>query len=251
MSSLLSITIKRALHSAIILSLFASALTADPLWEQAERLVLNSPILVPGEVETHQLVFDGKGDQQVENQLLFETLKDPATGVPHGVLKQLLENNKDKTEKSRKEVEQDFQGELNSIERDFPFHLENPSDAVTEKREETKIILDRECVGYDFVVTKSDGEDEEPSRFAGTVWIDPNTAVPLEIESHMLDLPRKEEGAEIVSVVINRQYGYENGSFITLSEQQQLWLNAKFLFKKIVVYMESETHYRKHWQWEK
>jgi len=219
----------------------------DALWEQTERLILNSEVWIPGEVQTHQLVKNGKGETESDSLIVVTVTQDPESGILVGKLTQLLENEKDRTEKSRKEVEAQFKEDLKKLERDVPFNLENPSDAVYGKSLERKSIDGIDCVGYVFEATQKDENSGEPVRFGGTVWVDPATAVPLEIESHLLDLPRKEENAEIVSLMVQRNYRYQDGKWLNLSDRQQIWVNAKFLFKKIVVYVESDTTYHDHW----
>jgi len=230
-------------------NLIASAQSTDELWEQAERIVLESKVWIPGSVETEQIVKNGKGKVESENKIKLEILRDPETGNPQGHLEQMLENDRDHTEKVRKELEADLQKEILGGKRDFPFHLENPSDAVTGKSPNLKTVDGVECVGYEFEVNETDEDSNEPFRFEGTVWIDPATAVPMEIESHLMDLPKKADGAEIVSMVFSRKYGLQEGAWITRSEHQEIWVNAKFLFKKIVVFVDTQTSYRNHWFW--
>ena len=222
---------------------------ADELWERTEALVKQSQIWMPGAVETRQIVKDGKGDLKSENFVSMEIRKNDKTGEPEAHLLQLLEGEKDHTEKSRKEVEQEMQAELQNLERDPPFNLENPSDALTGKTDKPKLICGIACEGYRFEVSAEDEDSAEPMHFEGVVWVDPGTAVPLEIESHLTNLPHKLKDAEIASLLLKRTYSLKDGQLIPDTEEQELWINAKFLFKKLVFYIESATTYREHWYW--
>ena len=234
--------------SALLFS-STSVHAVDELWERAEQFVRESAIWMPGKVETSQQVLDGKGEQQSESSMRFAISQDAEQKTLKVTLEQLIENEKDQTEESRQAIEAEFQRELQKIRHDMPFHLENPSQVVTGWSPERKKIGHVECMGYEFQVAVTEDSDQPPMRFSGTVWVDPQTAIPLLIESMLLDLPRKQDGAEIVSLSLQRSYGTVEGSWVAINEEQEIWLNARFLFKKMVIYIKSTTDYRQHWKW--
>ena len=250
MNTRLTSTLRKLACAGLLLPLAVmQTACADELWDRTETLVKQREIWIPGKVETHQVVKDGKGEMKSENLVVVEIQKNHESGDPDVHLVRLMEGEKDRTEKSRKEIEAEFSKKMNSIEMDFPFHLKKPSEALTGKSEERKTIHGIECEGYLFAIEQVDEESQLPMRFEGTVWIDPESAAPLEIESHLVNTPHKVEDAEIASLFLKRCYELEDGQLIPLSEEQNLWVNAKFLFKTFVLYVESATTYRDHWYW--
>jgi hypothetical protein len=232
---------------SILFGITLNANAVDELWLQSVRVVKQSELMIPGEMIMEQTVINGDGETESESKTVLEVTGEG--NKIHAQLLSLVENGKDQTQKSKAEIEQNVNKDINNFVWQMPYHLDDPNRLMRGKHAGTREINGVECIGYDFEVSNKDFENEnEPFRFIGTVWLDPSTAVPLQIESHLQDLPKKEDGAEIVSLSQFVDFSYSDGIWIREKEYQELWVNAKILFKKVVAVIHTDTHYSKHWK---
>ena len=231
----------------ILFGLTLNANACDELWSRSVSLVKQSELMIPGEMVVEQHITDGKGVTQLESTTVVGVAEDK--GKIHAELISFTENGQDRTQKSKKEIEESVNEDINDFAWEMPYHVDDPDRFIKGKHEGTHEVHGVACVGYDFEVCDKDFEKTaEPFRFVGTVWIDPASAIPLQIESHLQDLPQKEDGAEIVSLSQYVDFSYSNGVWKREQEKQELCVNARFLFKSVVAVVHTDTHYSKHWK---
>ena len=243
--------VSKTLKGGAILSVFLGlALTTqacDDLWEKSVSIVKQSGLMVPGEMLVEQNIVDGKGETQLESTTIIGVHEEQ--GKLHADLVRFVENGNDRTQKLKKEIEKNMNQDINEIVWQMPYHVDDPGRLILGRHEETREVNGVQCVGYDFEVCDKDFEKaDEPFRFLGTVWVDPGTAIPMQIESQLQDLPKEEDGAEIVSLSQRVDYGYREGVWTREREVQELCVNARVLFKSVVAIVHTDTHYSKHWK---
>lgn len=231
----------------IFVGLTLSANAVDELWLRSVQIVKQSELMIPGEMIVEQTIINGDGETESENKTVIRVTKEG--NKIHAELLSLVEDGKDQTQHSKAEVEENLNQDINNFVREIPYHLDDPSRLVQGKHKGTREINGVECVGYDFEVSHNDFENEdEPFCFIGTVWLNPATAVPLQIESHLQDLPKKDEGTEVISFSQFVDFSYHDGVWKREKEFQELWVNAKIFFKRVVAVIHTNTHYSKHWK---
>lgn len=218
----------------------------DDLWQRSVEIVRHSDLMIPGEVVMQQNVINGKGETESESKIVLEVCRE-GKGLRANLLS-FVGDGKDLTEKKKKEIESELNEDINKYRREIPYHVEDPGPFIIGRKDVTKLIKEVVCIGYDFEVNDGEFKNEvEPFRYIGTVWIHPETAVPIQIERYLQDLPRKENGTEIMSLSQIVDFSYERGVWKKEREEEELWVNAKILFKKVVAVIRTHTDYQKHW----
>jgi hypothetical protein len=236
------------LFSALPLIAMDSRFENDELWERSLSFVRSSARMVPSEVETREHVVDGKGVTQMESITKLQV--SPAAGAPSIRLLQYLENGHDRTERNRREIEKGANESAASFFQELPYAVAEPTPMLTRRRSDSFTVNGVACVGYDFRVSGSDLPEagDEDVAFQGTVWIDPQSAVPLMIESRMLDLPKKEGDTEITSFVRKVVFDCEGTGWRKVREEHEVWLNTKALLRRNVFVARTQSEYRNHWE---
>lgn len=231
---------------AALLSIPSQIEAIDQLWERSVQVVKASELMIPGELIIEQSVVDGRGKTESESETIIHVGHEGSRLYVE--LVQFSENGKDKTVDSRQTIEDEMNKEVGCFKCEMPYHLDNPSQVILRREAKSKFVDEVECVGYVFEVWEKDFEHgDSPFCYEGIVWLDPNTAVPVQIESFLKDPPKEEDGAEVLNLSQTVNFEYSEGAWKRVSEEQELWLNVQVLFKKVVAVIRTDSRYLNHW----
>lgn len=234
--------------SALLIGLSPEILAAnDELWQKCVTFVNNAPTMVPGRIELKETVTDEKGKIHQDSSTTLDIFShEPGIGVH---LVRFLENGKDAIEDSREMIEGVASSELRSWKQEIPFIATDPTALVAGLHPDRLNVRGSECIGYRFEIDDSNIAEaaEQPFHLKGVIWIDPETAVPMQIDTEMVDLPKKDGDAEILSFTRTVTFSTENGSWIKDSESLDVELKAKMLFGRKNFKVRNRTSFHKHW----
>lgn len=231
-----------------IIALSPQALPAnDLLWQKCLTFVNGSPSIVPGWIELRETVTDEKGKIHQDASTTIESFcQNPGIGVH---LLEFIENGKDSTEASREMIEGIALSELRSWKKEIPFIADDPSALITGVHPDRLDVNGCECIGYRFEINDSNVTDttSEPFHLRGTVWVDTNSAVPMRIDTEMLDLPKKDGDAEILGFSRTVTFSTSKGLWQKDSESLDVELKAKMLLGRKNFKVRNRSTFRNHW----
>ncbi len=217
----------------------APAHAIDELWERSIKAVKGQKIYVPGVATYQEKVVDKEGNVAEVTEARFEIENSGARGRAR--LLKCTVDGEDVTQEAREDLEREANVELQEFDFEMPYCADDPLSNAVGIQEDLKMINGVECRGYDFIYR------EEGHDFKGIVWIDPTSALPLEISSIITSVPFKEDGVQVMSLNRTTHYILENGVWKIKNESEDVWVKVRVLFKNVLAVIQTQTDYSNHW----
>ncbi len=165
--------------SCLISSAAQADVTQDSLWQKALVIAEENGDWVPGLVivRMEELGKDGKA-KSVEETWMQLTLGQNGELV-HDTVK-ILRDGEDVTDEPRQS------GKSGSTSaKANPFNPDVQNDVSVSHKEQEELIMEKECIPYEFVQKTEDGE-----VLSGTAWLEKETGIPVQIQFETDPMPK-------------------------------------------------------------
>ena len=227
MNQLITTTV--ALLATMVLS---GNLSGQQLWERSYEKMKQNGFWYPTEVTVCEEIIDHKGNMQNKGCMDYRiTCKESINHIEVSCM-------------SRPEGEiiiedLDLLNLLHQLGLGVPFFVEKQAVQIIQ-REEAQPIKGVVCTGFDFK-TEKDGK-----RFAGTVWINPKTASPTQVDMQLTeDSPVKLDGLEIDHFYRTIELEEKDGIVKAKRLTAEAWVSNRSMFRRSLVVKRYDVSLRK------
>lgn len=164
----------------------------DSLWQKAVALSGANEDWVPGLLVVQMEMLDGKGSAQSTEETWMKMSLGPDGKVKEDVIKQMKDGKvKDgpETKVETRTGEEKKKGEkkgtsISISSSDDPFSPKVQTSVSAKRIAQSKTILGKTCVGYEFTLTSKEGKTQ-----SGIAWLEDPTGIPLEMQYTVHPLP--------------------------------------------------------------
>jgi len=212
-----------------------SNLAAQDLWERSYEKMKQNGFWYPSEVTVCEEVIDHKGNLKNNGCMDYHiACKESINHIEVSCMSQ-----------PQGEVIIEDVGILNILHQlglGVPFFVEKNLVQI-KQREDSLTIKAIDCTGYDFK-TEKDGK-----RFAGTVWLNPATASPMQVDMQLTeDQPLKFDDLEIDHFYRTIELEEKDGVIKAKRLTAEAWVSNRSIFRRNLVVRRYDVSLRKQWK---
>lgn len=210
-------------------------LSAQDLWERSYEKMKENGFWYPSEVTVCEEIIDHKGNLKNNGCMDYHiSCKESINHIEVSCMSQ-----------PAGEVVIEDVGILNLLHQlglGVPFFVEKNLVQI-HQREDSQSFDEIDCIGYDFK-TEKDGK-----RFAGTVWLNPTTASPVQVNMQLTeDEPLKFDGLEIDHFYRTIQLEEKDGIIKANRLTAEAWVSNRSIFRRSLVVKRYDVSLRKQWK---